>query len=293
MKSTMSVTKDEKMKQADADHNQTKSFTHKFLNCSSLSNSGEQQKHSLSKTVASDHSFGSVSRTKSCKQNIVSESGDNSEYLRDTEGCWTSLPPSGTANNPLHQGLLDLNKSMASKSYPWTESYLGGFISACTQNSVMYPQMVMTEPARIPLPIQFTGNFPVYVNAKQYHAIIKRRKIRSKVEAQNELCKSKKPYLHESRHLHAVRRARGSGGRFLNSKTIQNAAHTSRNHVECQSHQNSQSGSWERSPPNSDITSIFNGDSIFPHEEFNVWNSPLQIGPSTLAVADCLTARRT
>ncbi|KAI3806815.1 hypothetical protein L1987_22730 [Smallanthus sonchifolius] len=101
--------------------------------------------------------------------------------------------------NPYYSGLLASYGHMSQTTLPRFQ----GMNITCT---------------RVPLPLDFAQDEPIYVNAKQYNAILRRRQYRAKL---NKLSKPRKPYLHESRHFHALKRARGPGGRFLNLKKIQ------------------------------------------------------------------------
>ncbi|XP_031505179.1 nuclear transcription factor Y subunit A-7-like isoform X1 [Nymphaea colorata] len=112
----------------------------------------------------------------------------------------------------------DIGHTMGQAVYPFPDPYYGSYVAAYGAQVMIHPHMMGVHQGGLPLPSDAVEE-PVYVNAKQYHGILRRRQSRAKAESENKMIKSRKPYLHESRHLHALRRARGCGGRFLNSKT--------------------------------------------------------------------------
>ncbi|KAI3823379.1 hypothetical protein L1987_04814 [Smallanthus sonchifolius] len=184
-----------------------------LLKNSSMENCGEQLMHIAPKPSprAIDHSAAKGDMTLFNIFHGDSKSSSNGQKPVQLQAACTMQSAAQEFGGHLELGFGQ--PAVICSKYPYGDQYYGAL-------SAYGPQIA----GRVMLPLNVsTDDGPTFVNAKQYHGILRRRRSRAKAEMMNKVAKSRKPYLHLSRHLHAKRRPRGCGGRFLNTKEMEKA----------------------------------------------------------------------
>uniref|UniRef100_A0A5B6ZLS0 Nuclear transcription factor Y subunit n=1 Tax=Davidia involucrata TaxID=16924 RepID=A0A5B6ZLS0_DAVIN len=282
------------------DQNPIHSMSHFAANCPSWWNSHEQQfSESLSKNLSlkvksppqlckeakhlgrqlqdrklsstqstsrSHHEVTAMGGTNSQDQCISSKSVQDESYGKGVEGQMKPVFFMGNPDLVISPSQVDISQTMNRITYPYADPYFSGLFTAYGPQAIIQPQMVGVTPARVPLPLDLAEDGPIYVNAKQYHGILRRRQTRAKLEAQNKLVKTRRPYLHKSRHLHALNRVRGSGGRFLGTKKLQHPEQTPTSSSHCPSNSERKGDMFEIHQSETG-TSITNSDVLFQHQD--------------------------
>ncbi|XP_058078501.1 nuclear transcription factor Y subunit A-3-like isoform X1 [Magnolia sinica] len=183
----------------------------------------DQESSSTQSTGQSHHDAVNVGGGNLHGHCISGQSGNDETYGKrpNADGHVKSVLSLGGPDLGFPRSQVDHSQSVARFPYAYVDPYYCGIMASYGPQAIIHPQMLGMATARVPLPLNLEEDGPIYVNAKQYRGIIRRRMLRAKLEAQSKLIKDRKPYLHESRHRHAINRPRGSGGRFLNTKKLQ------------------------------------------------------------------------
>ncbi|XP_015698413.2 nuclear transcription factor Y subunit A-7-like isoform X5 [Oryza brachyantha] len=141
---------------------------------------------SLVHDVSDNH--GADERQKQLRQG---EPEDQQETSATSTGSQTMVatPPTDYATPYAH---LDMAHAMQGQiAYPNIDPYYGSLYAAYGGQPMMHPPLVGMHPAGLPLPTDAIEE-PVYVNAKQYNAILRRRQSRAKAESEKKLVKGRK-----------------------------------------------------------------------------------------------------
>ncbi|KAL2899653.1 Nuclear transcription factor Y subunit A-3 [Bienertia sinuspersici] len=121
--------------------------------------------------------------------NTQSMSFAQSGYTPGKHGGENKFPSLvGTQNYILPPLQTDFNHAFPQVAVAFPDQPFNNVMSTYGPQAVMMGIM----PARVPLPIDYSASEPIYVNAKQYHGILRRRQHRAKLEAQNKVAKQRK-----------------------------------------------------------------------------------------------------
>uniref|UniRef100_A0A915K384 Nuclear transcription factor Y subunit n=1 Tax=Romanomermis culicivorax TaxID=13658 RepID=A0A915K384_ROMCU len=144
----------------------------------------------------------------------------------DDNGLCNLRPRNQNVSAPGTEQLQLVTPRPACSSSQIVNPHVNGFASCAPPTAPPVPQPVA--------PGLHTEDEPLYVNAKQYYRILKRRADRAKLEREGRIPKERRKYMHESRHLHALSRTRGDGGRFGSKNKKQSVKASMSSEKECE-----------------------------------------------------------
>ncbi|KAJ6886355.1 hypothetical protein NC651_026907 [Populus alba x Populus x berolinensis] len=149
----------------------------------------------------------------------VHDLSDNSEAGEQQKHSEPQVQTSSPANALAHPGIsppnfqyatpqLGAGHAMAPAAYPYPDPYYRSIFAPYDAQPyapqpygaqpMVHLQLMGIQQAGVPLPSDAVEE-PVFVNAKQYHGILRRRQSRAKAESENKAIKSRKllRFLHE------------------------------------------------------------------------------------------------